>query len=493
MAPKLRLYLDLISPLDETGKRTNVDKLLEVMRKDMHGRKPEWLRVEAVPTMLQLLMHEDTPIRMVLVELLSQIPEKPATVALAQRAVFDLSPEIRHAALRELQYRNKEEIRTVILKALRYPWAPAAEQGAEALVALHDDDPRVINKLISYLPQEDPGKPFSPKKDSFFVAELVRANHLTNCLMCHPPAATGTEPIVSRDPFQTFSKCISRDQIRPGDILQTSKGYSGGTSIKASNNSGIVEITRPVSIRADVIYLQQDFSVAQSAVWPPTNQMISARFDYVTRLKMISSRRASEWTKKHENDTTYPQREAVLFALRELTGKNADTIEEWQKLYPRAEHDLEVIDYTQKLVGAKGAKFDAMLQAYREGHGPNYTEALALAISDLPADRRDKARDFLAERLSKVSLETLKHKFQSETLELRRAAVQAAILKADPELIPDLSLLLEDEDIRIANQAFQAINKLSRPMKTAKPDSEKSVSAKTTPALSLPPVDKSGD
>jgi hypothetical protein len=34
---------------------------------------------------------------------------------------------------------------------------------------------------------------------------------------------------------------------------------------------------------------------------------------------------------------TYPQREAVLFALRELTGRDAgDQTEAWQQLYPKS-------------------------------------------------------------------------------------------------------------------------------------------------------------
>ena len=54
-----------------------------------------------------MLMHEDRRIRLVLVELLADIPGKQATVALAQRAVFDTCPEVRELALRALIERGE--------------------------------------------------------------------------------------------------------------------------------------------------------------------------------------------------------------------------------------------------------------------------------------------------------------------------------------------------------------------------------------------------
>src|SRR5262249_13382058 len=59
-----------------------------------------WLKPEAVPAMMQLLMAENVTIREVLVEQLERIEGKEATAALANRAVFDLHPRVREAAIR---------------------------------------------------------------------------------------------------------------------------------------------------------------------------------------------------------------------------------------------------------------------------------------------------------------------------------------------------------------------------------------------------------
>ena len=40
----------------------------------------------------------------------------------------------------------------------------------------------------------DPRAPLSLGKRHTVVQELVRANHFTNCLLCHPPSLSGKEP-----------------------------------------------------------------------------------------------------------------------------------------------------------------------------------------------------------------------------------------------------------------------------------------------------------
>src|SRR5262249_50131834 len=148
---------------------------------------------EAIPVLLQLLTHEDRPLRLMLVELLAEMEGKPASGALARRAVFDLSPEVRETALVALRERPREDYREVLLRGLLYPWAAAADHAAEALVAL--EDRAAVPRLLNLLQAPDPGMPRPVDKDRYVVREVVRVNHQTNCLMCHAPAVTGKDPV----------------------------------------------------------------------------------------------------------------------------------------------------------------------------------------------------------------------------------------------------------------------------------------------------------
>ena len=107
-------------------------------------------------------MHEDTPLRQMLVELLADIEGKAATIALAQRAVFDVSPEVRGQAVEALASRPKTDVRPVLTSALRYPFAPVADHAAEALAALRDEE--AVPQLVGMLRLPDPSGPQFPKE-----------------------------------------------------------------------------------------------------------------------------------------------------------------------------------------------------------------------------------------------------------------------------------------------------------------------------------------
>ena len=66
---------------------------------DAHPKaRAHLLRAEALPAMIQILMAEETPLRLILVDMMSEIDGKAATIGVAKRAVYDLSPEVRAAA-----------------------------------------------------------------------------------------------------------------------------------------------------------------------------------------------------------------------------------------------------------------------------------------------------------------------------------------------------------------------------------------------------------
>ncbi len=306
----------------------------------------EWRSESAVPALVQLLQVEDRPDRLLLVELLSEIKGEAASAALVGRALFDLAPDVREAAVLALRERPANEYRVSLLEGLRYPWAPVADHAAEALVALEDRE--ALPALERLLSEPDPDRPAARKynfadlaaemngnadvpyllanrklvelktrqsgirasvflSDPYFsdsyerlphsiperkpeiwvVRELVRTNHLRNCLLCHAPSQSRDDPVRGLVPS-------------PGQSPSSVPYYEGGNG---------------QFVRADITYLRQDFSVVQpvarAAPWPAHQ-----RYDYVVRTRYP---RPDEPSTMSGDDS--PQRAAVRFAIHELKGK----------------------------------------------------------------------------------------------------------------------------------------------------------------------------
>src|SRR5262249_57156923 len=94
----------------------------------------------------------------------------------------------------------------------------------------------------------------------------------------------------------------------------------------------------PGSIRGALPFLRQDFSVSHTVAGPgPRPAPVvaapgarpgvvvappSVRFDYVVRTRVLSKKETALLQSIHPDRPGYPQRDAVLFALRELTGED---------------------------------------------------------------------------------------------------------------------------------------------------------------------------
>jgi hypothetical protein len=238
--------------------------------------------------------------------MLSALKGDKASAALAQRAVFDLSEEVREAAVKALKERPVKEYRPVLLAELRYPWAPAADHAAEALVNLDDRD--AASDLAGLLDKPDPAAPFQDKDKNWMAPELVRVNHLGNCLLCHAPSLAKDDPV----------RGVVPERGKPIPVVY-------------------YEDPRGDFVRADVTYLKQDFSAVQTVSghdrgqWPRLQ-----RFDYLIRTRELNKDEVGCLTSTEDagawKPATYPQREAVLWALRELTGEDAgDKSEDWHR------------------------------------------------------------------------------------------------------------------------------------------------------------------
>jgi hypothetical protein len=245
----------------------------------------------ALATLLQMLQVEDVPTRLVLVRELAKVKSAGSTAALAKRAIVDLSPEVREAAVATLEKRPTSQYVPVLLQGLRYPLPPVADRAALALRKLKPE--KAVPKLIDLLDQPDPSLPVLDKRSKKSrVREVVRLNHMRNCLLCHDTSANAQDGLV-RGLVPTPGKPLPRLYYasRTGDF-----------------------------VRADTTFLRQDFSVSLPVKgdppWPDEQ-----RFDFVTRVRTLTPDEIAKIPVKPGLD--YPQRQAVLYALRGLTGKDA--------------------------------------------------------------------------------------------------------------------------------------------------------------------------
>lgn len=296
LSRKLRDHLTAVAKNDDpwTGAEQLRRALLETERK-------RWVQVDALPTLEQMLQVENKPVRLLLVEMLTLIPDPSASVALARRALYDLSADVREAAIQALVGRAKDEYRALLIEGLRYPWAPVADHAAEALVAIEDRG--AVTQLLKMVEQPDatsgfvvmppprrtagpndpPGLSSLIDRPTLMVREMVRINHLGNCMMCHAQSSMSTDLVRGLVP----------DPSRP--IPTTAPYYTG--------DSGIF-------VRADMTYLRQDFSTPQPVEKPgpwPQQQ----RYDYLVRVRLAVPADV-------EGKVPSRQREALLYALNQL-------------------------------------------------------------------------------------------------------------------------------------------------------------------------------
>lgn len=269
------------------------------LRKFLTGK--EWASPQAVPTLTQILQVENADVRLVLVESLAAIKGEEASVALARRAVFDLSPKVREKAVEALVDRPAAEYTSVLLAGFRYPWSAAADHAAEAVAALKRAD--LVPELVNLLKEPDPALPVKTGS-GYSVKEVVRLNHFCNCVLCHAPSVAKSDRV--RAPIVLPSE-------KPPEVAYYSK--SSGTFV-----------------RADLTHLRQDFSVVQP-VQNPGKWPDRQRFDYLVRTRTLTEAEQVAFEQLQKDGMiprSYPQQASAAFALRELTGKDlGTTYEQW--------------------------------------------------------------------------------------------------------------------------------------------------------------------
>jgi hypothetical protein len=255
----------------------------------------------------QMLQIESVPLRTMLLTQLEKLRNPAATRALAHRAVYEPLADLREEAVQALGKRSPAEYLPVLLDALGSAWPPAADQAADALVAL--SPPNVVSELVRRLDAVDPSAPVPDSKGAPVVHELVRVNHHRNCLLCHAQSASRRDGVrvAVPNPLKPLPSAFS---------LDTYEGGGRGGSRTGDPNTTFV--------RPDVTYLQQDFSwvlpVSDPGPWP-----VLQRYDFLVRTRPAGPGDAAP------SDPESPQKKAVVRALRTLTGQDfGDRAADWR-------------------------------------------------------------------------------------------------------------------------------------------------------------------
>jgi hypothetical protein len=101
------------------------------------------------------------------------------------------------------------------------------------------------------------------------------------------------------------------------------------------------------------------------------------------------------------------------------------------------------------------------LTDYRDGHGVEFTEALARIVPKTDGALQKTARSCLATRLARMTAETLRDRLRDSDVELRRAACVACAMKGDKQFTGELIAVLDDADSMVVRAAGVALARLT--------------------------------
>jgi HEAT repeat protein len=129
-----------------------------------------------------------------------------------------------------------------------------------------------------------------------------------------------------------------------------------------------------------------------------------------------------------------------------------------KKVIPAEE---ETAQLSKDLVQGPAKRREAALAKLHDSKGVAYTQALADAIRQLDGEDRARARETLADRMTRMSAATLRDKLSDANPEVRRAAALACAIKESTNHVPDLIVLLEDPDVAVPPAARAALKSLT--------------------------------
>ena len=285
----------LRSKMIKARQDTSTEELRALVNSDSH---PQYLK-----TTDQILQVQHRRDRLELINTLKGADNSTAIELLAKRSKYDLSADVRLAATHALAESPRDQYRAELLAGLAYPWHVVAQHSAEALVRL--DDKEAIPELVEMLDLPHPTAPVEIEPDKFVQPTLVAINHMRNCLLCHAPSLSLKDIATAAVPNWDRPIPISPYESSDPDFI---------------------------SVRADITYLKQDFSVVQPVVnhgpWPSKQ-----RFDYVVQQTPMKRSKVNR-TKKQIAKSKNLNREAIVFALKKLSNLSPEdnSSESWKAI-----------------------------------------------------------------------------------------------------------------------------------------------------------------
>jgi hypothetical protein len=269
------------------------------------GGQGRGVETHGVAALSQILGPERVGLRHSLVQQLAQSNTLDATRVIARAAVFDPASDVRKAAINELKKRPKNHnVDDILMHGIRHPMPVVAHRAAFAIGQLERRD--LAPQLAAVLDEPAPGDPERKvvgENEVCEVREVVRINHHRNCLLCHPPSATG-------QPFEV-----------PGVIPIPGTPFSSSPK----EAYGRAQSTGDPMVRADTTYLRQDFSmmmpVANHGAWPEMQ-----RFDFIVRNRVVEGAELKQLeakVKARPAGFVAENQKAASDALRRVTGQDA--------------------------------------------------------------------------------------------------------------------------------------------------------------------------
>jgi len=119
----------------------------------------------------------------------------------------------------------------------------------------------------------------------------------------------------------------------------------------------------------------------------------------------------------------------------------------------------EYEDLVQAVSVFKGTALVQILEEMSNRKGSEYTDALADAIAKVPEDVKPAVRGLLANRLTRMTDDTLRAKFTDPRAEVRAAAAMAVGYKGSP-LYKELAAALRDRSLQVATNAHDVLVKM---------------------------------
>jgi hypothetical protein len=120
----------------------------------------------------------------------------------------------------------------------------------------------------------------------------------------------------------------------------------------------------------------------------------------------------------------------------------------------------EGVTLASRLLKSPDGDWKKLIAQARDAKGSTNTRALMLTAAHTTGDRKKQARAALAERLCRMTPDTLRAMMKAEQAELRRAAALACAMKDDKSHVADLVELIADPDTSVTLAAKAGLKSL---------------------------------